>query len=157
MSAAPTEPTAGAGHRGLAWLGWTGLAVFMVAAFPTFLILAGGMTPSIVSLMAERRKGKNATRCMATLNLTGVAPVLLKLWDQGHRVNVALDLLADPFNWLLMLGPAVVALGMLSFLPTVAGTVLQVKARQRLTALRSRQEKLAEEWGTTVVGDGEQE
>lgn len=157
MSAAPTKPTAAAGRRGLAWLGWTGLAVFMVVALPTFLILAGGMTPSIVSLMAERRKGKNATRCMATLNLTGVAPVLLKLWEGGHRVNVALDLLADPFNWLLMLGPAVVALGMLSFLPTVAGTVLEMKARQRLAALRTRQEKLAEEWGDEVVGAGEQE
>ena len=153
MSAAPTKSREGAGRRGFAWLGWTGLAAFMVVAFPTFLILAGGMTPSIVSLMTERRKGKNATRCMATMNLTGVAPVLLKLWDQGHRVDVALDLLADPFNWLLMLGPAVVALGMLSFLPTVAGTVLQMKARQRLAALRTRQEKLVEEWGAEVIGE----
>ncbi len=79
--------------------------------------------------------------------------MLLKLWDQGHRVDVALDLLADPFNWLLMLGPAVVALGMLSFLPTVAGTVLQMKARQRLAVLRTRQEKLVEEWGAEVIGE----
>jgi hypothetical protein len=125
----------------------------MVIAFPTFLILIGGMTPSIVSFMTERRAGKNASRCMATLNLTGVAPVLFKLWNQGHRVNVALDLLADPVNWLLMLGPAVVALGMLSFLPTVAGTVLQMQARQRLAALKIRQEKLVEEWGADVMGE----
>jgi hypothetical protein len=147
---------AAGGSRGLggaiALLGWVGLAVFMIVAFPTFLVLAGGMAPTMVSFFSERRSGKNATLCMATLNLTGVVPVLMNLWDRGHRIDVALDLLADVFNWLIMLGPAAAALVILSFLPTVAGAVLQVKARQRLASLRARQEKLVDEWGNGIAG-----
>lgn len=131
---------------------WIAAALIAVMAFPTVMVIAVGMAPTLVAFFVERRAGGSATHCMATMNLAGVAPVVARLWDQGGTMDAALLLLGDVFNWLLMFGAAAVAMGILWFMERAAMVSLRSAARRRLRWLLSRQEKLISEWGDEVAG-----
>ena len=151
--AEPRQPgPAGKSRLGQGTLVWIGLAALVVAAFPTFIVLAVGIIPTLVAYLIDRRANKNATRCMAAMNLAGVAPVLMMLWGRGHTMGAALSLLSDVYNWLLMYGAAAGAVGLLWSMERAAATVLKASARQRLGSLQSRQKKLIAEWGDAVAG-----
>ena len=134
---------------------WILLAVLVVAALPTFMVLAVGLAPTLAAFFLERGKDKSSSRCIATMNLAGVAPVVAMLWARGHTVDAALGLLGDVYNWLFMYGAAAIAVGLLSLMRGVAAAALQAFARQRLRSLRSRQKKLIGEWGDEVDADRE--
>jgi hypothetical protein len=123
-----------------------------VLAFPTVMVIAVGMAPTLVAFFIERRAGGGATHCMATMNLAGVAPVVAMLWEQGNTMDAALLLLGDVFNWLLMFGAAALAMGLLWVMERAATVSLRSAARRRLRWLLSRQEKLISEWGKEMAG-----
>jgi len=130
---------------------WISAALCAALAFPTVMVIAAGMAPTLVAFFIERRAGGGATHCMATMNLAGVAPVVAMLWDQGNTMDAALLLLGDVFNWLLMFGAAAIAVAMLWVMERAAAVSLRGAARRRLRWLLARQEKLISEWGKEVA------
>ena len=126
---------------------WIAVALVAVLAFPTVIVVVVGMAPTLVALFVERRSGGSASHCIATVNLAGVAPVVAMLWGRGNTVDVALLVLGDVFNWLLMFGAAAAAMAILWFMERAATASSRAAARRRLRWLISRQEKLIREWG----------
>ncbi len=151
-----TRPVGGTASRarsasgGIA--GWVLSALLVVVAFPTFVVLAVGLAPSLVTFFVERGANRSAARSMAMMNMAGVAPVVAMLWSRGHTTDVALALLADPYNWLLMYGAAAIGLGLLWLMQWTTVVMHQSARGQRLRWLTSRQQKLIEEWGKEVAG-----
>ncbi|GGB28662.1 hypothetical protein P7L78_11850 [Tistrella bauzanensis] len=126
------------------------MVVLALVATPTALVLAIGMAPSLVALFLENRPGAYTTKCIAACNLAGVLPVLRDLWLGGHLLSQARMLVGDPLVWLQMYGAAGVGWSLVWLAPLVAGVLADAAHDRAIVKLRSRQEKLREEWGDEI-------
>ena len=126
------------------------LIVLLIAALPTTILLAVGMTPAFVALVVDVTPGKYLARCVAGLNAAGVAPFVENLWSGANDISAALGIVGDPFTWLAMYGAA--AIGWLLFLgvPGVVAVFRSLNAKRRINSLRETQKELLREWGDAV-------
>jgi len=137
--------------------GYVPLLVFIalgsVFAPPTIIVLAVGMIPSIIARFANPARVPGTIASMIALNLAGVIPALGFLWERGHTIDQALDLLSDPYMWLMMYGGAGVAAFLLWGVPTVVLAFYEVQAKQHIKRLEKRRSKMIEEWGAQIIED----
>jgi hypothetical protein len=124
--------------------------VLLFAALPTTILLAVGMTPTLVALVVDITPGRYLTRCVAGLNVTGTVPFIGTLWSGVNDISSAIAIVSDPFAWLSMYGAA--AIGWLLFLglPGVVTVLRTLNAKRRVNALRETQQELLHEWGDTL-------
>lgn len=126
------------------------LIVLLIAALPTTILVAVGMTPTFVALVVDVTPGKYLTRCVAGLNAAGVVPFIGDLWSGANNIAAALNIVGDPFAWLAMYGAA--AIGWLLFLgvPGAVTILRSINAKRRINLLRQTQTELLREWGDAV-------
>ena len=124
--------------------------VLLFAALPTTILLAVGMTPSLVALVIDVTPGRYLARCVAGLNVAGTVPFIGTLWSGVNDISSAIAIVSDPFAWLTMYGAA--AIGWLLFLglPGVVTMLRSLNAKRRVNALRAIQKELMREWGDTL-------
>lgn len=136
---------------------WIGLVIiillFTTVAFPTIIVIFVGMMPTLACYIIDPTPGRYAFRCVASMNFAGVAPFLRQLWTHGHDISSAMDIIGDPFSWLVFYGAAAFGWGLFFSVPGVVSAVKTLSAERRVNSLRSRQNELAEEWGTVVTGE----
>ena len=127
------------------------VALLMVVAGPTALILFFGMMPAIVAFLVDRTRQKYGPLCVTGMNFCGVFPVLLDLWTTEHSFSAAFELLVEPMMLLMMYGAA--AFGWMLFLavPPVIASFIAVVTERRIVYLRSVQKKMVDEWGDEVA------
>jgi hypothetical protein len=127
------------------------LAMF-VFTLPSMILFCFGMIPTMVAYLIDPFRSKYCARSVGMLNLAGVVPFLMKLWSENNTVSGVMDLLADPFSWLVMFGAA--AMGWLIYLgvPTLVSVYKVIRAEQTIGVLKERQKELMEEWGEKVSG-----
>jgi hypothetical protein len=136
---------------GLLVLGfWLGLAIAMVLAFPSFVVLIAGLTPSIVAFFFDRSPDRSASVCMVTLNLAGISPMLRQLWYDGHTLDLALRLISDLSHWTPVLWTVGAAVALLMLVPWILERGIENAAAQRMIELETSLEKLQREWGPEV-------
>lgn len=129
------------------------LAVLIAfGAFPTFLVLACGLTPAAVAALLDKRQSRNVATCVLVANLCGVVPPLAELWVRGNTLPAALGLLSDVYVWLMMYGAAATGWVLLWAAPMVMELVLAFADDQRVRRLRAYQRNLVAEWGESVTG-----
>ena len=124
------------------------LLVFV--GYPTLMVACGGMLPTLVAFIVDNRKERYAARTVGYLNSAGVFIVCLEMWGGDHTWQRALDLLAQPINYLIMFGAAAVGWALYFLVPPVTNAYLSIHNDLRLKSLNSDQEKLVKEWGTGV-------
>lgn len=147
-----------AANRGRGWLLVFLLFVGLLsalAAFPTFVILACGLTPAAVSGLINNRKGHSTFACVLATNLCGVAPAVVKLWSNGNTLDGAISLLTDPYVWLVMYGSAAIGWGLLWASAEIVEIALTLIDNDRIRKLQNYQRKLIAEWGPGVAGASE--
>lgn len=129
-----------------------GIAI-LVVFFPTTIVITVGMVPTVVAFIVDVTPGRYACRCVAGLNVAGVAPFLHKLWTGPNDLATAIDIISDPFSWLVFYGAS--AIGWLLFLgvPNLVTTIQMLDGRRRANLLRDRQKRLVHEWGESVRTD----
>ncbi|RMF08820.1 MAG: hypothetical protein D6763_09150 [Alphaproteobacteria bacterium] len=126
-----------------------------VLAFPTFVVLIGGMVPTLVSILVNERPDRHRIQTIAAFNLSGVVVFLIPLWASGHTVHHAVRLMSDVYTWAVMYTAAALGVGALWLGPQVAAIVsniLAVRKRRKLEAVRAA---LLDEWGTDLLPEGE--
>ena len=129
------------------------LGVGAVVIPPTIIVLTAGMMPSIVATFITVNQVKGSVAAMTAMNLAGVIPVVGFLWQRGHTVDQAFNLLSDVFMWLMMLGGAGVAAFLLWGVPIVVQAVYEMQARHIIGRLEKRRMKMIEEWGGRIIED----
>jgi len=152
-----TKPRTAARSRGkpaggMVLLTTLSLCAAVVIAFPTVILLAVGMVPTVVAYIVDLSPGRYACRCVAPLNLAGVFPYLMKLWNSGHTISGAFKIAADPTAWLVMFAAAGLGWLMFTGVPGVAAAVQSFNAKRTVESLKERQRALVEEWGKSVTG-----
>ncbi|MEX2642577.1 MAG: hypothetical protein WD270_03945 [Acetobacterales bacterium] len=130
------------------------VSALVVLSLPTCVLLAFGMLPSWVAYFVDRSHGRYAFRCVAGINITGVAPYALGLWAKDHSLMDAVNMLVDPVSLTVMYGTA--GMGWLLYLgmPPVVGTFLNIAAQRRIRELQETQTDLIAEWGEAVASGG---
>ena len=131
------------------------LAMLLVVALPTVLLLSFGMLPSIVAAIVDRTEEKSATFCVGGLNFCGVFPYLFQLWLGDNSLSQATRELTDVFILAVMYGGAAMGWMLYLSLPPVIASFIQVMSQRRLQQLRETQRQIVEEWGDEVIADAD--
>jgi hypothetical protein len=130
------------------------VSALVALSLPTCMLLGFGMLPSWVAYFIDRSQGRYAFRCVAGINITGVAPYALGLWATDHTLWDAVDLLLDPISLSIMYGTAAIGWMLYLGMPPVVGTFLNVAAQRRIRELKDIQSDLISEWGNGVSTGG---
>ncbi len=137
---------------------WTklALAVFLlpvaIVLFPTTVVLAPLMLPTIVAYTIDRAEGRPFTITVGLLNGAGTLPAVLAVWAQGHTLTIAQGALGDVLFWFIAYLCAAIGWTIYMVLPPLLRQYYGSITDPRVDALRKEQEKLVEECGDEVTG-----
>ena len=117
----------------------------------TLILLALGLSPTVVAFIVDKSKGKYATISVGGMNIAGITPALLELWGGKNNISAAMSILTDPLDLLIMFAGA--AFGWMIYLtiPPVVSGLLTLISQHRISQLRSEQKKLIKEWGEGIA------
>jgi hypothetical protein len=119
--------------------------------FPTIVLLALGLVPTLVVLFIDTDREKSATAAVGAMNFAGVVPFIIDLWIKGQSMDNAFRILREPSTWLVMLGAAGIGQLIVFAIPQAMATLTLVRAEMRLKVLRSNLEQLKTSWGAAVA------
>lgn len=137
---------------------WTRLAIavfllpVVIVLFPTTVVLAPFMLPTVVAYIIDRQAGRPFTITVGLLNGAGTLPAVLALWADGHTLNAAQGALSNVLFWFFAYLCAAVGWTIYSMLPPLLRQYYDRVTSSRVEKLRQEQEKLIEEWGEGVAG-----
>lgn len=148
-----TRQARGGGRRSLLnRLGTLGLLLLSTTVLlPTSMVLAVGMLPSILLFLFDRTPGRPLTLTIGMLNLAGVLPGLYELWSSSHSIPGAKAVLAEPSLWMFGIVAGGIGVVIYLFMPPIMLAYYRVVTRNRVAALRERQSKLIEDWGSELA------
>lgn len=130
-----------------------GLLALPLAALvlPSLMILAIGLVPSCVALIADRSRERYLAVTVALPNACGCLPALADLWALGQTYSNAQIVLSDPVGWAAAIGGA--GVGWLIYLaaPSIAAVYYASAGRLREQALKRLQKTLIETWGEEIT------
>lgn len=118
---------------------------------PTTLLVLAGMIPSMVAYAVDRHDDKAAALTVGSMNVCGVMPFCIQLWQHGHVLRYAIDLLSQPVTFMVMYSAA--AVGWLLYFtipPLVAGWAAS-RDQARIVSLDDQRQALTEIWGPEVT------
>jgi hypothetical protein len=152
----PVRGTGRGNDNGKALWSRLALGVFLlptvVVLFPTTMLLALLMLPTIVAYTIDKQVGRPFTITVALLNGAGCVPAILELWSDGHTILAAQGVLANPWFWLSAYFCAALGWTIYLTLPTILRRYYDRITDSRVRALQRQQDKLIEEWGEEVTG-----
>jgi hypothetical protein len=128
------------------------VTVMAVAALPLCLLVVAGMLPSLVAAAVDRTPRRYFARTVGAMNLAGLAPGVLRLWEAGITFASLHQVASSPLTWLAVYGAAGVGWVLFSAAPSVARVLLDVKVDEAQRRLEARAKALVEEWGDEVTG-----
>lgn len=121
-----------------------GLAVFEI---PSAVVFFFGMLPTIVVGLLDRDPSKTAVYSVGPMNLAGVVPIIVTLWDGRNSFQFAFTLLNDPMNWLVMYGAAAFGWLLYFIIPYLVAIFIVKKTEFQVSRLEKARDKLGEQWG----------
>ncbi len=153
MAKAPAKKEKGGGGKkgSSKALGYLLAPAIAIVAYPTLIVALGGMIPTIVAYIVDNREERFAAKTVGYLNGAGVFFVVSEMWVGEHTWQKALELLSDPFNWLLMFGMASLGWILYFALPPIVAAYLKVANELKLKQLNKDQARLIKEWGDDVA------
>ena len=149
-SAVPAPAPPGQSLRRGIWF-VIGLITLAIISMPTVLLIFFGLMPSIVAMVIDRTEGRYATFCVLGMNLSGLLPFLTDVWFQVHTTDMAIQIMTNVFNLLIIYGSAGFGWMLYMALPPVITTFLSAMSQRRVAVLREKQAQIIEEWGESVT------
>lgn len=131
---------------------WGFMFSVAMVSFPGMVILViVGMVPTLVAFMIDRAPKKYAAFCVAGMNLSGVFPAVIDLWQGSNDIKAAMGTITNVFELTVMYAAA--AFGWLIYMaiPPVVAALMAVAAQQRIMQLRASQRELINEWGQDIA------
>ena len=123
-----------------------GLIVLLFAATPSALLIGVLCLPTALVGLADRQPGRPAARAVFLFGLAACCPALVRLWQEGHRMDEAVGLALDLHNvaqaWATQAAGWLLA-ELLPFLFALAAEARADRSAQRLRRLRT---VVSEEW-----------
>jgi hypothetical protein len=137
--------------------GALGLILFMTVAgamapfmLPT-LILCVGMFPTVIALFTDNDRSKTSLTAVGAMNVAGVTPFIIDLWQKGQTMENALAILNEPQTWVVMLGAAAVGQMIVFAIPQAIASMTVSRMESRAALLKENLETLKRIWGPEVA------
>lgn len=127
------------------------LAPAVLLLMPTSALLAAGLVPTFVAYIIDRDPEKSATTTVAAMNLCGITPFIVRLWQKGHEMEVSMRMLADPGTWLVMFGAAAIGWLMYFFIPQIIAAFIAMRNEARIRDLEDKRSALIADWGPDIM------
>jgi hypothetical protein len=128
------------------------IVVLALTALPLCLLVIGGMLPTAVAVVVDRHHRRYLARTVGAMNLAGVMPGALRLWEAGISFDSLQQVINSPYNWLVMYGAAAIGWVLYFCVPPVVAMVIEVKVDETKHRLEAKAKALVEEWGEEVTG-----
>jgi hypothetical protein len=131
-------------------------AIFMLMVtatlfLPTTILFSVCLIPTLVAAIIDNQRPKTAWLTVGAMNLAGTIPAWFTLWDMGHTIPSALQLITQPVTIMVAFGGAAAGWFVYHLVtPAVAGIILK-KNEYRLREIEKRQKELIRKWGEGVV------
>jgi|GEM_PF-2150473 hypothetical protein len=139
-------------NSSMAIIWWALFAAGALFIFPGMvLLIICGLIPGIVAYLIDRSPKKYATFCVGGMNLAGICPAALKLWNGDNNVAQAFAILTSPFELIIMFAAASFGWLIYFFVPPIVVALLTVIAQHRVAQLREEQKALIKDWGDGVA------
>lgn len=126
------------------------LVLLLIPAFvlslPIAILLIIGMIPSYAAMIYDRTPQKNITTCVGLLNLCGLMPFALKIWQEKISLAQTLLMLTKLENWLLILLATAFGWILIFMTPAMVRLVYTMRGRQRINDLKQRYALLQKDW-----------
>lgn len=117
---------------------------------PTLLVCTG-LIPTLVALYTDTDPEKSTTTTVGFMNLAGVLPFLVDLWQKGQTMSVALSIVREPRSWVIMFGAAAIGQLFLYIIPPIIASTTIARLESRLNTLKEGIEQLRTIWGPEVA------
>lgn len=127
----------------------------LFAFYESFALLAIGMVPTVVAVMIDRTRNRNAARTVAYINFAGCLPWLMDYWLAGGGIERVLNIVSDPYALLIMYTAAAVGWILYFALRPVVSAYLGVAAEIKEVQLKHRQSQIVDVWGAPVREEAE--
>ena len=125
--------------------------IIAIIFLPTFILLLGGMLPSLLAFAFDDTVRKSKCKSTSYLNLSGCIIVGLDLWTGGNSVDDALNIFLQPTNWVIMYGLAMFGWILSRSLDPFISSYLKLSYEADQKNLRKRRKALLLEWGEKVT------
>jgi uncharacterized membrane protein len=133
--------------------GGTALALY---ALPMFVIIYGGMLPSLVAYLMDEQPSRYLFRTVAAMNLAGLVPFVEPAWRLGTTLGLVGYPVSDMRTWTIIYGSAIAGFGLAWVTPVITNIFLEASYRARLKRLEQLEKDLMKEWNLSeeklVVG-----
>ena len=123
-----------------------------VTAPPLAVLLVVGMLPTGAVALIDRHPAHYLVRTVGAMNLAGIVPAALKLWEAGITFAAFRELITSPYTWLVMYGVAAIGWVLHFSVPPVVRILIDLRAEEAKRRLEARAKMLIEEWGEEVSG-----
>lgn len=128
------------------------VSIASIVLLPTTMLLMVGMLPTFAAFLVGGRKGYGRAYCVAATNFVGCYLFILQLWSAGHTFNSSMLLISNPMNIIVMYCAASIGYFLDWVLSGMTVSVIQQRAKNRLSKIRDRQQALTDQWGPKVTG-----
>jgi len=128
------------------------VTVLGVTATPLCILLVAGMLPTGAAALIDRHRARYLARTVGAMNLAGIFPAALRLWEAGLTFSALQAALGSPYIWLMMYGAASIGWLLHSGMPPVVRVIVDLRAEETKRRLEARAKTLVEEWGEEVGG-----
>jgi len=122
---------------------------------PTSVLVLAGLAPTFVAYLIDRDPEKSAALTVGAMNLCGIAPFVVRLWQRGHEMGITLQMLADPGTWLIMFGAAAIGWLLYFFIPQIVAAIISLRNEAKIKELEERRGLLIADWGPEIMGKGD--
>ena len=88
---------------------------------PSSTLLAAGLVPTMIAYLTDSDRRKTSAISVGTLNLCGVMPFEIKLWEGANTMAACGQMLRNPETWAVMYAAAVVGAVIYYTIPPIVG------------------------------------
>lgn len=118
---------------------------------PYTIVIGLGLLPSLITWLVDRDRAKLTAVTVLALNAAALMPSLIHVWESGGTMSAALELMASPLTWILILLGVLAGWVFSQGVPALVVGVIITRERAQANRMRERQKQLIEEWGSAVA------
>jgi len=152
----PARDSNGRGRMMVVALGLSGFgAALAVYALPLFILLYGGLMPTLVAYITDERRGKHLLITVGAMNGAGVLLAFRPFFANSFSLDSGLAAVSNPSSWLLMYGFAMAGWFIAWLIPQLVSHALDLVYHQKQRATEAAREALAAQWPGMIGITGE--
>lgn len=115
-------------------------------ALPVFILVYGGLMPTIVALLCDERRGRHLAVTVASFNGAGLMVGLKPFFDYALSESAAFLVVAEPSTWLLVYGFAITGWILAWIVPLFVAHGLELIDRQRYRTTEIARQAILKKW-----------